>query len=201
MISNKYVLGLTGGIGTGKTTAAEYLTSRGFIHVDADQIGRDITVKGSPVLQLLRDAFGEEIFMEDGSLHRKKLASIVFSDPDQKKKMDDIMFAEIGRIIRERISLAKGPVLLDAPLLYESGLDCLCDEVILITCDIETRLERVASRDGAGREEVLARIRNQMSDEEKSGKADHIVDNSGGLEELYNKLDKILSLIVDKVNE
>ena len=200
-----FVLGLTGGIGTGKSTAAEYLISKGFEHIDADGIGRDLTAKGSPVLHVLEETFGPAaggtILFPDGSLDRKKLASIVFGDPDQKRKLDEIMFAEIGSIISGRIEEARRAggddgshrnLLLDAPLLFESGLDRLCDSVLLITCDLETRIRRVSERDGSTREEVLARINSQMSDEEKAALADHQIDNSGTMEDLFRRLDGVV---------
>ena len=190
-----FVLGLTGGIGTGKSTAAEYLTSKGFIHIDADAIGRELTADGSPVLQVLDDAFstdGCQILRQDGSLDRKALADIVFGDRRQKDKLDDIMFSRIGEIIRHRIDQAHAPVLLDAPLLFEAGLDHLCDRVILICCDLAKRLRRVAERDNISEEEISARIRSQMPDGEKKAHADYIVDNSGSLEELHTRLNDIL---------
>jgi len=210
MISNKrdnwdgsfcHVLGLTGGIGTGKSTAAEYLVSKGFKHIDADAVARELTADGSPVLQILANNFGDHILDSEGCLDRKALADIVFNDPVQKQKLDDIMFSRIGHIISERIedvsSIAEREdkpvyVLLDAPLLFEAGLDRLCDKVLLLTCDIDTRLDRVTERDDSSREEVRARIRSQMSDEEKKKKADFIVDNSGSIHALRLQLDDIL---------
>lgn len=193
-----YVLGLTGGIGTGKSTAAQYITSKGYIHIDADAIGRTLTEEGSPLLEVLDKKFATKdrpILDERGRLDRKALASIVFSDPEKKRILDGIMFEKIAAVIRERIDDADGPVLLDAPLLFESGIDSLCDEVILITCDIRTRLERVAARDASEKEEILARIRNQMSDEEKIPLADYVVDNSGTIEELHKSLEEIINII------
>lgn len=199
-----FVLGLTGGIGTGKSTAAAYLTSRGFTHIDADQIGRDLTRPGSPVLAVLEETFGKSrahpdrtsLLLKDGSLDRAGLAGIVFADPHQKARLDGIMFAEILCIIRERIGAAEGPVLLDAPLLFESGADTLCDAVLLVTADGEARIRRVMARDGASREDVLARIRSQMSDAEKRQKADLVVDNSGSREELFCRLDEALQTLL-----
>lgn len=210
-----FVLGLTGGIGTGKSTAAEYIVSKGFEHIDADAIGHELTVTGSPVLRRLEETFAERsskrsflgkptVINADGSLDRKALAAIVFSDPEEKKKLDGIMFPEISRVISERIEDAgrwrkEGEpgkkILLDAPLLFESGLDRLCTKVILLTCDMDTRIDRVTERDDASREEVNARIRSQMSDEEKRSGADFIVDNSGSIHSLRAQIDDILSEI------
>lgn len=208
-----FVLGLTGGIGTGKTTAAEYLVSKGFEHIDADAIGRELTATGSPVLRILEETFAERsskrsflgkptVINADGSLDRKALASIVFSDPEEKRKLDGIMFPAIARIISERIEDAGRWIedggsgkrlLLDAPLLFEAGLDRLCNKVLLITCDLDTRVDRVTERDDSTREDVHARIRSQMSDEDKMTRADYVVDNSGSIHSLRVQLDDILA--------
>lgn len=220
--SKRFILGLTGGIGTGKSTASEYISSKGFDHVDADAISRSLTEDGSPMLRVLQDTFGpdgeygcpgKEILLsgedepdqdaaheEKGAeapdpvlrLDRRALASIVFSDPEKKKKLDQIMHGAIRSIIEQRIEDAEQPVLLDVPLLFESGLEKICDHVILITADMSTRIERVMARDGAEEEEVLARIRNQMDDTEKAALADTVVDNSGDLEHLYRQLDSVI---------
>ncbi|MBQ9016403.1 MAG: dephospho-CoA kinase [Firmicutes bacterium] len=210
------VIGLTGGIGTGKSTAAEYLLeaglpdapARGLVHVDADAISRQLTVKepgaANPVLEEIGKAFGgagdntRPVLREDGSLDRGAMAALVFSDPDKKKLLEDILFrhiiAEIHRQI-EAAGEAGSPVLLDAPLLFESGLDSLCDSVIVVTADEDVRIERVMARDGCSEDEVRARIRNQMPDEDKRARADYVVDNSGSLEELQRRLDGVLQAI------
>ena len=197
------VVGLTGGIGTGKSTAAEYLKDKGFAHIDADQIGRDITADGSPMLPVLDGIFGPggdygvegiDIIREDGSLDRKALASIVFTDMERKLKLDEVMFkaiiAETERLID--VYAAEGPVgiLIDAPLLFEAGLDKKCDIVLLIVADIDVRIHRVCARDGATEQEVRNRINSQMSDEEKKLRSDVIIDNSGTLDALEEQLRK-----------
>lgn len=196
------VLGITGGIGSGKSTAAEYLASLGFACVDADQIGRDLTADGQPVLEIIRDEFGA-VSHEDGVpgnglvLDRKALASIVFSDADRRKRFDSIIHSEIIRIIDERIAELKvcniRGILLDAPLMFEAGIDNRCDAVILVTADMDVRIGRVVERDGTTAEDVRNRIANQMSDEEKAKLSDYVVDNSGKLAELYSQLDRIIN--------
>ena len=193
----KLVIGLTGGIGTGKSTAAEYLVSKGMTHIDADAISRKITEKTpgeeNPVLMEIGEAFAPEpVLREDGSLDRKAMADIVFHDPARKKLLEGILFREIMAEINRRIDEAEGMILLDVPLLFETGMDSLCDRVILITADRDTRIRRVTERDGCSPEDVEARIRNQMSDEEKAAKADAVVDNSGSREDLYGQLDEII---------
>ena len=215
MSSNKkekpFVLGLTGGIGTGKSTAARYLVSKGLIHIDADAISRKLTEKvpgeANPVLEEIGIAFdgadpdGSGVLREDGSLDRKKMAEIVFSDPDKKQMLEDILFRHIIAEIRRRIDAAgEGDfILLDVPLLFESGLDCLCDKVITVTADETVRVQRVMERDGCSEEDVLARIRNQMPEEEKAARADFVLNNSGAREELHGQIDRILAEIKEGI--
>lgn len=200
------VVGLTGGIGTGKSTAAEYLKKKGFAHIDADQIGRDITADGSPMLPVLDSIFGPtgeygvegfDILREDGSLDRKALASIVFTDMNKKLKLDEVMFkaiiAETKRLVEVYSQDDPVGILIDAPLLFEAGLDKECDLVLLIVADMDVRIHRVCARDGATQQEVRNRINSQMSDEEKISRSHVVVDNSGALEELEDQLETFFS--------
>lgn len=202
MNSKVQVVGLTGGIGTGKSTAAEFLKSKGFAHIDADQIGRDITVDGSPMLPVLDEIFGPDgpygkkdvpILTETGSLDRKALASIVFTDMEKKLKLDEVMFKAIIAEVDRQIDLlaANRPtgILIDAPLLFEAGLDDRCDMVMLIVADMDVRIHRVCARDGATEEEVLNRINSQMSDEQRKALSHVIIDNSGTKEEMEKQLE------------
>ena len=191
------VIGITGGIGTGKSTVTEYLTDSGYTVIDADQIARDMTRKGSPVLPLLAEEFGPEILFEDGTLDRKGLAAIVFTSPERKERMESIITA---RVIQEIRSLIDGyrkeetedVIFLDAPLLFESGADAFTDLVWLVTAKEETRVLRVMERDGCSREDVLQRIHNQMPEEEKKQLVDEVIDNSLGLSELYGRIDELI---------
>lgn len=204
------VLGITGGIGSGKTTAAGYLRSLGFACVDADQIGRELTAEGSPLLEILDREFGSDgkygrgiAILRDSSiegikiLDRKALASVVFSDEKARARFDEIIHSRMLRIIRKQIEELRKKenirgILLDAPLMYEAGCDTMCDRVILVTAPVEIRIERVMKRDGTTREDVVSRIKSQMSDEEKARLADFVVDNSGDTDELCRKLDEIV---------
>lgn len=204
------VLGITGGIGSGKTTAAGYLRSLGFACVDVDQIGRELTAEGSPLLEILDREFGPDgkygrgiAILRDSSiegikiLDRKALASVVFSDEKARARFNEIIHSRMLRIIREQIEELRKKenirgILLDAPLMYEAGCDTMCDRVILVTAPVEIRIERVMKRDGTTREDVVSRIKSQMSDEEKARLADFVVDNSGDTDELCRKLDEIV---------
>ena len=203
------VTGLTGGIGTGKSTAAEYLGKKGFYHIDADDISRGLTALGSPLLPVIDGIFGpkgnmgrpgHKILNCDGSLDRKALAELVFTDGKKKECLEGIMFREIFRIINEEITKGFNTesvgILLDVPLLFETGLDKKCDCVILLVADEDERIKRVCVRDGITAEDVRNRINSQMSDDEKKRKAEIIIDNSGREEELYAKLDFIFDDLI-----
>ncbi|NLD20298.1 MAG: dephospho-CoA kinase [Clostridiales bacterium] len=196
------VIGLTGGIGTGKSTAAAYLKSKGLAHIDADKISRQLTAEGSPMLPVLNRVFGpdgemgkpgREVLFADGSLDRKALASMVFCDKLKRQKLDEIMFSaiieEIDRQIKEFQNTGMSGILIDAPLLFEAGLDSRCDVILLLVADEAVKIDRVCKRDGVTTREVRNRINSQMSDEDKMKQADIVIDNSGNEEELYRKLD------------
>lgn len=191
------IIGLTGGIGTGKSTVSNYLREQNFAIVDADLISRQVVEPGKPLLGELEAAFGSEIINEDGSLNRKGLAAIVFNDVEQRKLMDSIMhkeiLAEMRRVMESFQQQGKHQgIIIDAPLLFEIGLEKWCGQVWLVTADMDVRIERVCARDDARKEEVVARIRNQMSDDEKRKLSDEILDNSGTLEDLHEQIADLL---------
>ena len=197
------VIGLTGGIGTGKSTVTDYLVKKGFPVIDADEISRKITEKGSPVLRTVREKFGDEYFNDDGSMDRKKMAGLVFNSPYHKALLESIITAEVLRHVEKEICLLKesneaAVVFLDAPLLYESGADRMTDLVWVITADEEIRIQRVMKRDNCTRDEVLERIRNQMSCSKKTELAQVIIDNSEGREELYLQIEELLTKYADR---
>ena len=191
------VIGLTGGIGTGKSTVSQYLRDWGFAVIDADKIAREITEPGRPLLAELEKAFGNEIIREDGSLDRKGLAAIVFSDAEKRRVLDQLTHGRIleeiqrGVVLCKEQASAKG-IIIDAPLLFETGLDQQCDQVWLVTADQDLRVQRVCVRDGSSPREVRDRIRSQMPDEEKRKRADRVLDNSGSLKQLEARLRQIL---------
>lgn len=191
------VIGLTGGIGAGKSTVSDYLLDKGYIVIDADKIAKSLTDKGSDTLQALTAAFGEEILFADGSLDRKKLADIVFSDGEKRLILEELTTKEVVRIIEERLMQlqgegCKGPVFVDAPLLFESGADRLTGAVWLIDADMDVRVARVMARDGISAEDVKRRIANQMDSEEKKARSTDIIDNSKGKELLYRQVERLL---------
>ncbi len=190
------VIGLTGGIGTGKSTVSAYLASKGFEIIDADLIARQIVTPGSPLLDEISNAFGEHFILPDGSLDRKALGAYIFKDKNKKAQLDNIMMGTIISIIRERIQNAKGNIIVDAPLLFETGLDADVEVVWLVDAEDEIRIRRVCARDNISAQQVADRIDNQMSQNEKKIKSDEIIDNSGSEEELYQQLDQLIDKYV-----
>jgi len=193
------VIGLTGGIGTGKSTVSQYLREKGCVILDSDEMARNMTEKGNPALEEIRESFGTEYFFEDGSLDRKKLGNLVFNDVTKKEKLEEII---TKKVVEENVRIIDnlrndrfgGIVIVDAPLLFECKINNITDEDWLVTCELETRINRVVSRDNVKREQVIDRINNQMPEEEKKKLATRIIDNSYDLEYLHKQIDEILEL-------
>lgn len=194
------IIGITGGIGTGKSTASRYLRELGYDVIDADDIARELA-SDSRVINEIRDYFGDEMIKDDGTLDRKRMADVVFSDLHRREMLESIITSRVIEEVAARISdfrsgqknaMRGDTVFLDAPTLFETGADRLVDEVWLVTCDLEKRLDRTAVRDSAQRDELEARIAAQMSEDEKAERADLVFYNNGTREELRSAIDDAL---------
>lgn len=191
------IIGITGGIGSGKSTVTQFLREKGYHIVDADLIAREIVAPGTVVLEELVAHFGREILQSDGTLNRKKLAELAFATPAETKELDRIthsaiLYAVSAQIERIEKELKPPLVFVDAALLIETGLYKKVDQVWLISARETLRINRVADRDRSDADSIKKRIRMQMTDEQKALHADHVIDNSGTKQELYNQLEKIL---------
>ena len=179
-----YVIGLTGNIACGKSLVLRALAELGAETIDADQVAREVMSRGSPVLEDVVRAFGPEVMNPDGSLDRRALARIVFSDPEQLARLEAIVHPPVVELIRRRVAESRSPVVvIDAIKLFEAGLAGDCDEVWVVTCKPEQQLARLMARDRIGEDEALLRIRAQPPQEEKVRRADRVIDNSGAIEE------------------
>ncbi len=179
-----YVIGLTGNIACGKSLVLRELATRGAETIDADQVAREVTEPGSPVLAAIVQEFGTGILQPDGSLDRRALGAIVFRDPDALRRLEAITHPAILAEIRRRVAASERPVVvIDAIKLFESSLARDCDEVWVVTCRPDQQLARLMARNGLTEEEALARIRAQPPQEEKVTRADRVIDNSGSIEE------------------
>jgi dephospho-CoA kinase len=176
-------IGLTGGIGSGKTTAADRFASLGVPVVGADAISRRSLKKDGACYGRVVETFGAGILRNDGTIDRKALAAIIFSDENKRRLLNDIVHPYV---LKEMFEQANGLcddsrcklVLFDVPLLFESGMDREMDANVLVACDEETRVRRIMARDGTTREAAEARIRSQMPEEEKRARADYVLDNN-----------------------
>lgn len=191
------VIGITGGIGAGKSTVSGYIASLGYPVFDADEVSRGLTADGSPVVDELAETFGEEILVRKGVLNREKLAEIVFSDPEKNRKLREIVTMKVREAGIKWISEYRKKekydiIVLDIPLLFETGSEDLCDAVWFITADDDVRRRRVMERDGVTAEQVKSRMKSQMPEKEKAQRSDEIVDNSRGVEELHRTVDVLL---------
>lgn len=199
-----YIVGLTGGIASGKSAAAQHLQSLGAKCVDADEISHRLTAENGDLLPAIREAFGDGVFFEDGTLNRRALGEAVFGDPAQRLLLDNVTHPAIQKAIMDEVeayeSEGAAAVVINVPLLFETGMDALCDEVWLISLDPEIQKERLMLRDNLTEEQAEARIRAQMPLSEKEARASVVIDNRRTLEKtcseltgLYNGLMKRLS--------
>ncbi|MDO4927791.1 MAG: dephospho-CoA kinase [Corynebacterium sp.] len=183
-----YIVGLTGGIGSGKSTVSTWLRSHApdvVTIVDADAVSREIMSPGSPVLPQLQEVFGADILDEHGELRRSLLAQRAFHDEQHTAQLNAITHPEIRRRVRAKIDEATTPlVILDHPLLIETNADALVDSVLVVTADVEARIARLVHQRGLDEVDVRRRMAQQLSDAQRNSYADELIDNSGTLEEL-----------------
>lgn len=191
------IIGITGSIGSGKSTVAEYLKYRSFDVFDADQVSREMTGEKGKALKSIREAFGNKVFLKDGNLDRKKMAEIVFNDTKAKAKLEEIVTYKVVAAMKRWIAAKKKEgkakvVFLDVPLLFETGAQKLADEVWVIACDDNIRMDRILKRGGLTKKEAKARIKSQMPQEEKILLSDVVIYNNGSREQLLRKLRRLL---------
>ncbi|WP_337845103.1 dephospho-CoA kinase [Thermus sp.] len=186
------IIGLTGNIGSGKSTVARLLRAWGYPVLDADELAKRAREnKKAELKRLFPEAFQEE------ELDPRALGRLVFSDPERLKALEALLHPEIRRLLEEELRGLKGErvVFLEIPLLFEKGWEGRLDGVLVVTAPLELRLERVMARSGLSREEVLAREQAQMPEAEKARRADWVLENRGSLEELEENLRAILRAI------
>jgi len=184
-------IGLTGGIGSGKSTVSRLLAAHGAVIVDADRIAREVVEPGTPGLGAVVEAFGPQVLAADGSLDRPALAAVVFSDPEARRRLDAIVHPLVRRRTAELVAQAPtGAVVVnDVPLLVETGQASSYDLVVIVEADPETRVARLVQR-GLTEDDARARIAAQATDEQRRAVADVVLDNSGTPEELAAQVDR-----------
>ncbi|MBP0000181.1 MAG: dephospho-CoA kinase [Cyanobacteria bacterium SID2] len=179
-MSQRRVIGLTGGIATGKTTVANFLVQTyGFAIFDADVFAREAVAPGSPVLQQIVDRYGREILLLDGQLDRSRLGQIVFKDPSERRWLEAQIHPDVRRRFVEGIQQANSTVVLVVPLLFEAEMTDLVSEIWVVFCPLDRQLERLQQRNGYREADARSRIEAQMPLEQKCQRANLILDNSG----------------------
>ncbi len=186
------VIGLTGGIGSGKSTVAQFLAELGAVIVDADKVGHGILKPGSEVWQQVVNAFGKQILTADGSIDRARLGKVVFSNDEARARLNRIMHPPITEMVKEQLEKYRqqgaSVVVLEAPLLLEAGWQSLVDEVWVTIASEATVIERTKRRSGLSEEEIRARLRSQLGPEERIQYADVVIDTDCHLNELKAKV-------------
>lgn len=191
------ILGLTGGIACGKSTISAYLKEFGLPVIDADECSRAVVEKGSIGLEKLTEIFGSKILENDGTLNRKALGQIVFSDSEQLSLLNSVMEPLIREEISRRLNQENNAdlVVLDAPLLIEQHYDKICDFIMTIDVSKKIQLERLIERDNLSEDEAKSRIESQLSSRERNGFADVVIDSSGTVEQTRKQVIKWLETI------
>ncbi|MCH7296366.1 dephospho-CoA kinase [Acinetobacter higginsii] len=185
----RFILGITGGIGSGKSAATQWFESQGISVVDADIVAREVVEPGQPALQAIQQAFGDWVLLEDGSLDRRALREHIFQFPEARQNLENITHPAIRQSIIEQLQQAESPyVILVSPLLFETNQHELVQHTLLVDADEQTQLQRASQRDGQSEEQIRKIIAAQMSRTQKQQLADDIVLNDGLLEHLHQQL-------------
>lgn len=192
------VIGLTGGMGAGKSTVARLFAELGAHVIDADGIAREVVEPGEPALAAIAEEFGDDVLTEDGALDRAAMASIVFADRERLAALEAITHPAIRDRINERLvahaaadDAARRVVVLDHPLLVETGLAAELEVVVVVTAPMDLRVERLAAGRDIDPDDARARMRNQAGDEEREDAATHVVRNDGDLDDLRDRVGQV----------
>ena len=196
-----FVLGITGPIGSGKSTVSKYFKDREVLVLDADQISRDVTAAEGAAIEEIEEAFGSKAISSDRSLNRQYMADVVFKD---NRKLDELssiihkhVFIVMDKALEEQKKLKTKLVVLDVPIPVNKGFVDHCDQIWAVTCEDHIRLARLLDR-GMTKDDALRRIAVQMTNDEYAALGDHVIDNSGTLDEFNEKIE---ALIKSELNE
>jgi dephospho-CoA kinase len=189
-----FLVGLTGGIGSGKSTVAERFVAAGAELIDADQVAREVVVPGKPAWKKIVEHFGDEILDDEGFIDRPALGAIVFADPAKRALLNELTHPPVIEAIADQLEMLTafdGVVVLDVPLLVEGGVDRGYDAIVVVAAKPETQLQRLLADRGMSEEEAHQRIAAQAPLEDKIAKATHVLWNEGTLEELRTEADHL----------
>ncbi|MCU9614175.1 dephospho-CoA kinase [Caldibacillus lycopersici] len=186
------VIGVTGGIATGKSTVSALIKEQGFTVIDADIAARQVVEPGEVAHQQIIENFGIDLLLENGQINRQKLGSIVFHDEEKRQLLNSIVHPEVRKKMNDEKQAAfergEQVIFLDIPLLFESKLTAMVEKIIVVYVDEQTQLSRLMNRNGLSKEDALSRIQSQISIEEKVKLGDAIIDNRGSIEDTKHQL-------------
>jgi dephospho-CoA kinase len=190
------IIGLTGGIASGKSTVSSLLAQKGFTVVDADLAARKVVEPGEPAYLKIVETFGQDILNKEGTLDRAALGSIIFHNEERRKELNGIVHPAVrAEMLAEKekaFENGKQTVVMDIPLLFESNLTWMVEKTVVVYVDRDTQLSRLMLRNGLTEEEAKARVNSQMSLDEKRKLADAVLDNRGTIDETGVQLDDLL---------
>lgn len=199
-----YLVGLTGGIGSGKSTVAARMVQHGAELIDADQIAREVVAPGKPTWNKLVEHFGREVLDDEGFIDRPKLGRIVFGDDTKRALLNELTHPPVVHEIAERLEVLQafdGVVVLDVPLLVESGVARNYESIVVVAAKPETQLKRLVELRGMAAEDAQARIDAQSPLDEKLAVATHVVWNEGSLDELYTAVDEVAADLTHRAQQ
>lgn len=195
------IVGLTGGIATGKSAVTARFEERGAVVIDFDAMTREVMEPDMPAWNDIVEFFGESILNDDRTLDRARLADVVFADPEKRLKLERFIHPRLFEEYSHRIAEIEendpdALVLVDTPLLVEVNLQSMFDEIVVVYATREEQIERLTARDGLDEEAILARLDAQMPTEDKIEHADYVIRNSGSLEDLNHEVDKVFEVLL-----
>jgi len=203
------IIGLTGGIVSGKSTVAKMFKDLGAKIIDADELGHKVILPHKPAWVKIVKLFGRDVLKEDLNIDRKKLGEIVFNDDRLLKKLNEITHPEIIKLIKREINLAKNStckdgkeeiLIVEAALIYEAKIDNLMDKIIVVYVEEEEQIKRLGKRNNLSKEKALKRIKSQISIKEKAKMADYVIDNSNSLDKTKGQVEKIWQSLVSRIS-
>lgn len=186
------IIGLTGGIGSGKTTVADMFAELGVDIIDTDIIARDLVQPDKPAFKKITEHFGHHIVDSDGQLNRQKLSEVTFNNEKERKALESILHPSIEKEMLMQISKINKPYCIAViPLLFETGQQQRVDRILVVDCETDDQLQRVQNRDNRSTQQILSIINAQVSRNTRLSAADDIIENSGDMKNLHNKVDKL----------
>lgn len=194
-------VGLTGGIACGKSTVSGMFKKQGAVIVDADLIAREVVSPGEEAWRGIVERFGQDILLDNQEINRPKLGAIVFADEQSRLDLNGIVHPAVRQRMNEQAAKAEEEgaplVILDIPLLFESGLQYLVEKVVVVYCPMELQVERLMKRNQYSREEAMQRIQSQWPIEKKREQADYVIDNSSDLAETEKQVESLVQRLIN----